>query len=71
MKRKDQLVELRALGLKELSAKEKECREELFRLRMQQSTAALEKPSRIKELKKMIARIQTLYREKAKGEDSR
>lgn len=71
MKRKDQLVELRALGIKELSAKEKECREELFRLRMQKSTAALEKPSRIKELKKMIARIQTLSREKTKGEDSR
>ncbi|QSR89313.1 50S ribosomal protein L29 [Methylacidiphilum caldifontis] len=69
MKSKNQLVELRALGLKELLAKEQECREELFRLRMQKSTAALEKPSRIKELKKMIARIKTISKEKSKAEN--
>ncbi|KIE58237.1 50S ribosomal protein L29 [Methylacidiphilum kamchatkense Kam1] len=64
MKSKNLLTELRSLGKQELLVKEQECREELFRLRMQKSTAQLEKPSRIKELKKMIARIKTISKQK-------
>ncbi|CAI9085336.1 50S ribosomal protein L29 [Candidatus Methylacidiphilum fumarolicum] len=64
MKSKNLLTELRSLGKQELLVKEQECREELFRLRMQKSTAQLEKPSRIKELKKMIARIKTVSKQK-------
>ncbi|TFE69364.1 50S ribosomal protein L29 [Methylacidiphilum sp. Yel] len=64
MKSKNLLTELRSLGKQELLVKEQECREELFRLRMQKSTAQLEKPSRIKELKKLIARIKTISKQK-------
>lgn len=43
----------------ELQAKERELRQELFNLRLQQATAQLEKPHRIRQLRRDIARIQT------------
>lgn len=43
----------------ELRAKDTELRLELFNLRLQQATARLEKPHRIRELRKDIARSQT------------
>ncbi len=54
------LKELKALTPVELKTKEKDFRQELFNLRLRQSTGQLDKPSRLHELKIDIARIQTL-----------
>ena len=49
--------ELRKLTTEELNKKVTECKEELFSLRMQKATGMIEKPSRINELRKEVARI--------------
>jgi large subunit ribosomal protein L29 len=43
----------------ELSAKGRDLRHELFNLRLQQASAQLEKSSRIRNLRKDIARLET------------
>jgi large subunit ribosomal protein L29 len=43
----------------ELAAKGRELRLELFNLRLQQATARLEKPHRMRELRRDIARCET------------
>jgi len=47
------------LTAQELTAKGREMRQELFNLRLQQATARLEKPHRIRELRREIARSET------------
>ncbi len=47
------------LTAQELKAKSQELRQELFNLRLQKATARLEKPHRITELRKEIARCET------------
>lgn len=56
--------ELRELSDEELKAKIAECKEELFNLRFASATGSLEKPSRIKELRKAVARMKTIIRER-------
>lgn len=56
--------ELRELSTEELNKKIAEYKEELFNLRFSQATGNLEKPSRIKELRKLVARIKTIIRER-------
>ncbi len=56
--------ELRELSTEELTKKVAEYKEELFNLRFSQATGNLEKPSRIKELRKLVARIKTIIRER-------
>jgi len=53
------ISELQDLTLKELAVKGRDLRQELFHLRIQQATSQLEKPSRIRQLRKDIARIET------------
>jgi large subunit ribosomal protein L29 len=48
----------------ELEARIKEAKAELFNLRFQLATGQLDNPKRIKEIKKDIARIQTIRRER-------
>lgn len=48
----------------ELAAKMKDAKAELFNLRFQLATGQLDNPKRIKEIKKDIARIQTVRRER-------
>ena len=59
--------ELRNLTTEELTKKVTECKEELFNLRMQKATGMLEKHSRIKELRKTVARINTILNERVEG----
>ena len=59
--------ELRKLTTEELEKKIKESKEELFNLRMQKATGMLEKPSRIHELRKLVARINTILNERREG----
>ena len=56
--------EIRELKTEEILSKIQECKEELFNLRMQQATGSLEKPSRIHELRKQVARMKTIIRER-------
>ena len=56
--------ELRELTDEELVQRGRDAEKELFGLRMQQATAQIEKPSRIRELRRDIARIQTLAAER-------
>ena len=58
--------ELRELSVDQLEAKEKEFREEEFKLRFRHATGQLEKTSRIRQIKKDIARVKTVIREKEK-----
>lgn len=64
MKVNELVKELRALSNEELEAKIKEAKKELFDLRLKQSTGALEKPSRIHELRKNVARMNTILNER-------
>lgn len=56
--------EIRDLSNEEILAKIEEYKEELFNLRLSQATGNLEKPSRIKELRKLVARMKTILRER-------
>jgi len=56
--------DLRNLSTEELNKKLAESKEELFNLRFSQATGNLEKPSRIRDLRKLVARIKTIIRER-------
>ncbi len=56
--------ELRKLSTEELQNKIKENKEELFNLRFQQATGNLEKPVRLRELRKQVAKMKTIIRER-------
>ena len=58
------LNEIRNLSTAELNEKIVSLREELFNLRFQLATGQLENPMRIREVRKTIARIKTVQREK-------
>ena len=59
--------EIRELTTEELNKKIEEYKEELFNLRFSQATGNLEKPSRINELRKLVARMKTILRERELG----
>lgn len=56
--------EIRELETKELLQKVEELKKELFELRFQQATGQLENTARVKEVRKTIARIKTIIRER-------
>ena len=60
MKRKQLLEDLRAKSVAELNEDLVAAKKELFNLRFQNATNQLDNTSRIKEVKKNIARIQTV-----------
>lgn len=59
---------LRELNTQELESKVSELKGELFNLRFQLATGQLENAMRIKEVKKSIARTQTVLRERELSE---
>ena len=65
------IEEIRKLSAEELNKKIKENKKELFDLRLKQAVGNLEKPSKIKELRKEVARMKTVARERElqKGKD--
>ncbi|MBT9131688.1 50S ribosomal protein L29 [candidate division NPL-UPA2 bacterium Unc8] len=58
------MKELRQLSLDELSEKEKELKKELFDLRFQRASGKLENSGRFGQVRKEIARVKTIEREK-------
>ena len=57
-------VELRKMTTAELEAKATELKKDLFFLRMQHATNQLDNPIKIAAVKKDIARVKTIIREK-------
>lgn len=58
------MEEIRNLSSEEITKKIEDSQEELFNLRFSQATGSLEKPSRIKELRKLVARMKTVLKER-------
>ena len=56
--------ELRAMSVADLEAKVNDLKKDLFMLRMQHATNQLDNPLQIAAVKKDIARIKTIIREK-------
>ena len=65
MKTKDFMNELNAKSVDELQNELVAAKKELFNLRFQNATNQLENTSRIKDVRKNIARIQTVIAQKA------
>ena len=65
MKTSKYLEELKSQSVADLNAQLVEAKKELFNLRFQNATNQLENTGRIKEVRRNIARIQTIITEKA------
>ena len=65
MKTSAYLEELKTLSVADLKAQLVDAKKELFNLRFQNATNQLDNTARIKEVRKNIARIQTVITEKA------
>ena len=58
--------EIRELDVTELRSREKELDDQLFRLRIQKSMGQLEAPAKVRDVRRDLARIKTVLREKQK-----
>ena len=58
-------ADLRELSAEQLEARLGELREERFRLRFRSATEAIENPIRFRTIRRDIARIQTILRQRA------
>ncbi|HEX3128674.1 MAG: 50S ribosomal protein L29 [Acidobacteriota bacterium] len=56
--------ELRDQTVEELKDKERDLADQLFALRLQKVTGQLEKPARVRQVRKDMARVMTVLREK-------
>ena len=63
----EKMKEIREQSDLDLNKQIDSLKEELFNLRFQQATGVLEKPARIKEIRKTIARIKTVLTERESG----
>ena len=64
MMKAKEIKEIRGLSVEDLDKKLNELKKDLFMLRMQHATNQLDNPLRIAAVKKDIARIKTIIREK-------
>jgi len=64
MMKAKELKEIRGLSVEKLEEKLQELKKDLFMLRMQHATNQLDNPMQIAAVKKDIARIKTIIREK-------
>ena len=64
MMKTKELKEIRSLSVEKLEEKLQELKKDLFMLRMQHATNQLDNPMQIANVKKDIARIKTIIREK-------
>ena len=61
--------EIRKMSVEDINKKIVELKSELFELRMKQSTGNLDKPHKINELRKTVARLKTVLNEKDGSEN--
>ena len=64
MMKAKEIKEIRALSVEKLEEKLQELKKDLFMLRMQHATNQLDNPMQIAAVKKDIARVKTIIREK-------
>ena len=64
MMKAKEIKEVRALSVEKLEEKLQELKKDLFMLRMQLATNQLDNPMQISAVKKDIARVKTIIREK-------
>ena len=57
-------AELRDLGADELGVKERELVDQLFRMRIQKAMGQLEAPDKLRTVRRDLARLKTVLREK-------
>jgi len=57
--KKEERKKIQEMTLPELQAKSRDLRQEMFNLRLQQASAQLEKPARLRTLRRDIARLET------------
>ena len=57
--KKSELKELKEKTLTELLAQSRDMRQEIFNLRLQQASGQLEKPARLRTLRRNVARVET------------
>ena len=67
MMKAKEIKDVRALSVEKLEEKLQELKKDLFMLRMQHATNQLDNPMQIAAVKKDIARIKTIIREKAQN----
>ena len=65
MKTKDLNKDIRKMSVEQINAKIADLKEELFNLKFQAALGNLEKPARMNEIKRTIARMKTILTEKA------
>lgn len=61
------IKEIRELSEQELNTRGRDLRKEAFHLRLQQQAGQLEKPSQIREIRREVARIETVLTTKRKS----
>jgi large subunit ribosomal protein L29 len=59
------IQELRDKTVDELRTRERDLREQLFKLRFQRATGRVENPMKMREVRREIARIQTLLNQRS------
>jgi large subunit ribosomal protein L29 len=59
------IKELREMTVEELGARRRELRQEMLNLRVQQQIGQLENPTRLKLLRREVARIETIVTERS------
>ena len=59
-------IEMRDMDAESLTAKVRELDDQLFRMRIQKSMGQLEAPGKIRNVRRELARVKTVLREKAK-----
>ena len=64
MKRTDMNKEIRKMSAEEINKKIADLKEELFNLKFQAALGNIEKPARMNEIKRTIARMKTILTEK-------
>ncbi|MGB7217307.1 MAG: 50S ribosomal protein L29 [Vicinamibacterales bacterium] len=57
-------AELRELGVDDLGARERDLTDQLFRMRIQKSMGQLEAPDKLRTVRRDLARIKTVMRQK-------
>jgi large subunit ribosomal protein L29 len=59
--------EIKELTMEELDQQLQDIKKEQFNLKLQQVSGQLENPARVKELRRTVARIQTIQNQKVEG----
>ncbi|ACV61247.1 ribosomal protein L29 [Desulfofarcimen acetoxidans DSM 771] len=67
MKAKDKAKELREMTEDELNRKLTDSKDELFKLRFQLATGQLDNPMKLKEVRRRMAKVKTIIRERELG----